>query len=504
MRLVVMFLFSFISPTQSFHVFIGFPRTTASTKRSFSWRQHAPAPSLASNHITCLHPTKQQPRKSATALACYLMPVCAMSPSVSAFVALIVSTLIGVLSESFVSNIGILVTLLTAAALSNLRLVPLLHPFYDLCWNIFLPGSLAFLLLSSSSNENHGDRNASINNVQVAETVKRVAVPFVIGSIGSILGCIASFLICQRWQTLWLPPTSAGVAASCLCASYVGGSVNFFATANLLSSTQSDLMASMATADLVVMAIYFVFLTAAIQSKRLQRLFDGTENATDSNGKRINEDLNMNVNSEFRIDASEEHRNQASRGDAVMATMMVSSLAFLLVQIANRVERYVSNAVHLPGTACATIALLTTLFKKFVPNTSDEWKRMQRVAGPLSNLCLYVFFASLGVRASIGNALMDGPSCLWFSMTALCIHVVITLGGSLVWKRIFNAQIRLQHVLVASNAAIGGPATAAAFCGQVPNMASGLTLAATIWGVVGYAVGTSIGVALSRFLSGMI
>ena len=283
----------------------------------------------------------RQPRKSATSLACYLIPVCAISPSVSASVALIVSTLIGVLSESFVSNIGILVTLLTAAALSNLRLVPLLHPFYDLCWNIFLPGSLAFLLLSSSSNENDGDRNASINNVQVAETVKRVAVPFVIGSIGSILGCIASFLICQRWQTLWLPPTSAGVAASCLCASYVGGSVNFFATANLLSSTQSDLMASMATADLMVMAIYFVFLTAAIQSKRLQRLFDGTENSTDSNGKRINEDLNMNVNSEFRKDASEEHRNQASRGDAVMATMMVSSLAFLLVQIANRVERYV-------------------------------------------------------------------------------------------------------------------------------------------------------------------
>jgi uncharacterized membrane protein len=447
-------------------------------------------------------------------------PLYAVSPSVSASSALIVSTLVGSVSERFVSNIGILVTLLTAAALSNLRLVPIVHPVYDLCWNVFLPASLAFLLLSSSLDEHNPDGSGASsssvnNNVQVIKTVKTVAVPFCIGSIGSIVGCITSFLICARWPTLWLPssPTSdaAIVAASCLCASYIGGSVNFFATASHVlssSSINNDLITSMATADLMVMAIYFVFLTAALQSKRLQQLFgdDGPHDDENTITSLTNNDVNM----DFELDdnVGTHSHNHMPRGDAVVATISVSLLAFPIVHIANRVESYVASALHLPGTACAAIALLTTLVPKIVANKSDAWKRMQRrAAGSLSQICFYLFFASLGMSANIGNALKNGPACLWFSMTALCIHVMITLGGSLVWKRISNnknGEIQLQHVLVASNAAIGGPATAAAFCSQVPNMAQGLTLAATVWGVTGYAVGTSIGVALSRLLSRMI
>ena len=67
-----------------------------------------------------------------------------------------------------------------------------------------------------------------------------------------------------------------------------------------------------------------------------------------------------------------------------------------------------------------------------------------------------------------------------------------------------QSRLRLANVLTASNAAIGGPATAAAFGGQVTGIGTGekrgLTVAATVWGVVGYAIGTTIGVALYRLL----
>ena len=49
------------------------------------------------------------------------------------------------------------------------------------------------------------------------------------------------------------------------------------------------------------------------------------------------------------------------------------------------------------------------------------------------------------------------------------------------------------------NAAIGGPATAAAFCGQMrPDLGKlqGRTISATVWGVVGYAIGTIVGVSM--------
>ena len=66
--------------------------------------------------------------------------------------------------------------------------------------------------------------------------------------------------------------------------------------------------------------------------------------------------------------------------------------------------------------------------------------------------------------------------------------------------------IGLEEVWIASNAAIGGPATAAAFVMncmkgktvQDDELLQGRTIAATVWGVVGYAVGTMLGVAMYK------
>ena len=128
----------------------------------------------------------------------------------------------------------------------------------------------------------------------------------------------------------------------------------------------------------------------------------------------------------------------------------------------------------------------------------------------MSSYAFLFLFAAIGVSADIAEVLRSGPACLIFSLTALTVHGVVTLGGSFVFQRWFGTKkashggrIRLADVLVASNAAIGGPATAAAFCGQVKqgnDMKRSLTVAATVWGVVGYAVGTTVGVTLYRVL----
>ena len=55
---------------------------------------------------------------------------------------------------------------------------------------------------------------------------------------------------------------------------------------------------------------------------------------------------------------------------------------------------------------------------------------------------------------------------------------------------------------MASNAAIGGPATAATFAGQLAgSRKEELAIAGTFWGVVGYGFGTTIGFLLYRVLS---
>jgi uncharacterized membrane protein len=60
----------------------------------------------------------------------------------------------------------------------------------------------------------------------------------------------------------------------------------------------------------------------------------------------------------------------------------------------------------------------------------------------------------------------------------------------------------LRHALIASNAAIGGPATASAFAAGAGF--AELTIAAALWGVVGYAIGTNVGYATGRFFSGLL
>ena len=437
-------------------------------------------------------------RSTLSAVSFSHLPFPAVSPFISASLALRASTWAGMLSDK-IFPIGILVTLAVAAVLSNLGLAPLSHPLYNLCWTLFLPASLALLLISSSDNNT---TESTLNDPRTVETVKTVAIPFFVGSIGSILGCVTSFLICRKWPSLWLSPQNALMAASCLCASYIGGSVNFFATANLLvkNNSQSSLLGSMAAADLIVMAIYFAFLTAALQSKSLLKLFDTGKTTHSKNKTSANDNADNEVEEQNRLPLP--HNTRFSLTQTTVATVSVASLAFLIVQVANRVEDILASTIRLPGAACAVIAIVTTLLNQHAPH-KKTWKSMQRVAGPLSQICFYLLFASIGTTANVSNALQAGPACLWFSMTALIIHVVVTFGGSLLCKRVFYSDLESQHVLVASNAAIGGPATAGTFCGQIKPRRRGLTLAATVWGVVGYAIGTGIGVSLSGFLSGL-
>ena len=98
-----------------------------------------------------------------------------------------------------------------------------------------------------------------------------------------------------------------------------------------------------------------------------------------------------------------------------------------------------------------------------------------------------------------------GPSCILFSLLALSIHLGVALLGSLPFRSILD----LEDVWIASNAAIGGPATAAAFvCNQMknknPSKLRGRTMAATVFGVFGYAIGTILGTLMFQFVGGRL
>lgn len=96
-----------------------------------------------------------------------------------------------------------------------------------------------------------------------------------------------------------------------------------------------------------------------------------------------------------------------------------------------------------------------------------------------------VFFVTIGMCAGSPASLMQSPALFAFILVQLGVHVVVTLGLG----RVLGLPTRA--LLLASNANVGGPATAAAMAA-----ARGwptLVQPAMLVGGLGYAIGTGVG-----------
>jgi uncharacterized membrane protein len=528
-------------PNKAVSGFVTDHRRTMLLSEACIWRlSPRPSPRQCDRHWFGRHtpPPALEGRFSAR-MRCRMLPslwsVCsAVEPTALAARAattLILSAAGGYMAERQVSNSGILVTLVLAAVASNvIKLAPSHHALYDVCWSTIVPMSLALLLLSLAKSP-PSTQNVTISSsmanesLVVASAVIRLAIPFGLACLGSILGCTVAYSCCRKFSG-WTPEL-ARRAAACLAASFTGGSVNFLATAAILQSgtiiatdplatataTTATLVSAMASADVVIMALYFAGLSVALQSPRLQQWFLSNQ-ATNVTLAHSEDSLPGQTDLVLPNDMA----NVASlvptlfvRGRA-MAGLLVCLLAFGIVQIARGCERLVHTFV--PATACAFVVAVTLLVSRIVPSSSQPpwlvrlWNEMRRCAEPWSEICFLLLFAAIGVAANVLAALRHGPSCCIFTLLALSVHSVFTIASAILFQRFMgtkrpNLSLQLADVLVASNAAIGGPATAAAFCSQVKGGSAAkkaLTVSATVWGVVGYAIGTTIGVSLYNML----
>lgn len=430
------------------------------------------------------------------------------------------SSAFGMFCERRLGGGGHVATLMSAATLSNLSQlarfrdlgirIPAHHDLYDLCWSIVLPSSLVFALLSSALFADVDSNRNSAESKTMKNTVASMALPFVIGSLGSIVGCLASFYLVRMPFDRGI----SGLMAGCLCSSYIGGTTNFFATAKVMkvdSDAIGSAVGSMAAADLVVMAFYFMLLSAASRSPWLHHLFPPSRKENES-GDIDMEASAQRYSTDTNISASEPNVT------SMVAAAGAISIAVGLVLVATYLERLTAASLHVPGTMCAHLALMGLGCNRLLQFLTTRSKRsgvvgvLRRIPGvspALSNVCFYLLFSAVGTSANVGSAMRGGPSALAFASLALIIHSAFIILGCWGFLRLTTGLQKLrpgwQEVLIASNAAIGGPSTAAAFAvGLVPGEESlhqsALVIGATVWGVVGYAIGTSCGVTMARFL----
>jgi len=263
----------------------------------------------------------------------------------------------------------------------------------------------------------------------------------------------------------------------CLCSSYIGGTFNFFCTAAILTKQYNlnigmkSLITSMAAVDLIVMAIYFGIMSAAMSWKKLRICFPGRNYSMSGE---------LGINRENKISIADRSDKEITPCNKRLASsiLFASLLVWPIVEVAIKIEEQTSKVI--PGLSCGVIVILTATVKNILNLLVKRFNFISWISRDLnsatalmSTICFHLLFASLGISANFRKAICHGPSILVFALLALAIHVIVILFGSLgITKALLSTRLsseytifrknkrkifpfELEEVMVASNACIG-------------------------------------------------
>jgi uncharacterized membrane protein len=371
-----------------------------------------------------------------------------------------------------------------ALLLSNAGFLPSAHPLYATCTQRLLPLSVSLGLLSAG-----GMHAAASPSEEAAPTLRPMLLAFTIGSIGTTIGAIAAYALSRR-AALLSPPASA-CAAGLMCATYIGGSANFFAVALAIraGAQHPGLVPSLLAADLALMGVYLLCLAAAARSPSLHRVFSEGDTVTaDIAGPTEPPPPGGNTVRPSTIPPQPIARGLAAIGCLAVAALSCHGAITL------------ESAWRVPG--CGTIALCAAstavgnLFARRFPHIMSS---IRRPLGDASLLLTCLFLASVGAAARMAELLVAGPAAAIFAATVLVVHCAVMFVGVHVANRVCrNRAVSLPQLIIASNANVGGIGTAVAMAGAMGW--ARLVSPAAACGAIGYAVATAMGVGLHGVL----
>ncbi|RXK18435.1 DUF819 domain-containing protein [Macrococcus sp. DPC7161] len=359
---------------------------------------------------------------------------------------------------------GAILALIFALLLSNFNIIPTASPVYDQVWGFIIPLALPLLLFQ-------------IDIKAIWKESGRLLGIFLLSSVGTVAGTLIAFFLLHN-HIPHLEKLSAMMSAS-----YIGGGVNFAAMA-LKFNPPKDIISAAVVADNLMTALFILTLMTIptiqfIKNKFSTPHIDEVE-ASHHNGaedyfsrKEISLlDIALNFGASFFI---------------VAISFKLSELLMKIIpeskhNIPLEIFRGIFTDKYLLLTTFTFILLL--LFPKF-------FKRLNG-SSEFGTYLIYLFFFVLGIPASIPLIIQNAPLLLVFVFIIAMMNLLI----SLIAGKIIGAD--LEEILLASNANIGGPTTAAALA-----IAKGWTKLIgpiLVVGTLGYIIGNYVGTAMGIFL----
>lgn len=360
---------------------------------------------------------------------------------------------------------GVLLALFWGMLGVNLRIVPAESPVWDAVWSHLVPLAIALLLFDADLR-------------RIWRESGRMFWIFNLSALGTCLGTVLAVLVVGTG----IPEAAA--AAALMTGTYIGGTVNLVALAAALAPSK-ELVGGLLVADNVTMALAFGFLVALPGLAFVRKLFahpfeDAVEAAT--SGAAASGEGTTRAATFWKA-------KEISLADLATALAVALGAVAVSVAIADGV-RGIPGAPELVRQTLGQKYLVLPLVMAGLATAFPARLAAIRGTHELGTLVMYLFFVVVGVPASAAALVQRGPVLFLFTGIIAVVNVAVTLGAA----RLFRFSI--EEAVLASNATLGGPTTAAGMA--VAKGWDGLVLPGLLVGVWGYAIGNWAGLGLGR------
>ncbi|NJO92786.1 MAG: DUF819 family protein [Chloroflexia bacterium] len=308
----------------------------------------------------------------------------------------------------------------------------------------------------------HTNASFQFKYYKIIKESGKLLLAYILGAIGVILGSFLAYALIDLGS-------ESGETAGVICATLIGGSVNFIATAEILNFSTHPLFTATVAVDNFVANLYVLFLFLIPSLSFLSRFF--VKPKEENRQERIETEKKAFPITMERIAVS------------IFVSVLIAAVGTL---VADYLQSVIQTKLSLSILVITILALLVAnLFPK-------NLKPFEDTSFSIGLWMMYIFLAVIGAATNLHAILGIGPMVLVFYLVIMIFHLVLMLALAKLFK------LDVYEVVISSAANIMGPSVAAPMAASMGQ--KNLVTPGILVGILGYIIGTFIGVSIALLL----